>query len=40
MGRQGDNGELESESPREPWAGVGAGQDPAEPGPGWGHPGH
>lgn len=31
---------LASESPREPWASVGARQDPAEPGPGWGHPGH
>lgn len=37
MGHQGDHAGLEPESPREPWAGDGAGQDPAEPGPRWGH---
>lgn len=40
MDCQEDQARLESETPREPRAGVEARQDPAKPGPGWGLPGH
>jgi hypothetical protein len=40
MDCQEDQARLESETPREPRAGVEARQDPAKPGLGWGLPGH